>query len=729
MKKILSILFFIIISLISLTMAESVQAADPLCTIKSVTFSDFLKDKTWQVTDNEIELQVDVENCVGGIFMGIIDANNPASYVDISNMQEGLRSAKENYYYVPPKDGVMKIKYRTGEDDCIKKAGLYDCRFYIDILDVNKTKIFNNKEILDAQITKDRNGENIQNLSNGILMAECKGSTCVSGTDWKKLITNERISDCKVESATFSPKSIISSGLLKLSIETTDCKGGITISIPGIAFASKSKKTFKQAVFANLVPGGFALAPFIKASGTSVGLVDIGKLSSTTILIPPENGTLELSFKATGEECSILSDPNCVHGLIIGNAGNNNQLFSSLKEAIAVYLDEGKTNIAQSAYSQGVVASDCSGISCTDTEAWRLAGSNALNLEVDVNGIQNVLLTKTFDTESPCYDEVEGAYDPNCYELLAPIPGIGETDSNGRTFIKNLDSYRIGDYINQLFTVALAVLIVISIIMIIIAGLQYMTVESIYGKSNAKSRIINAVIGLILGLGIFIILNTINPKLLEVNFSENIPTVTAEFKELSPEQLAYIGNIDVSGIQIGSDIYTNQALITYLYHQQGVAGGPSILWAAKNGVSPIPNKTPFYSNGIRLNHTMSVNHSPRGPISAAKFVEFWYKRLKAKEKEIGKIKPEYAQAIEKAAQEAGVDVTMLKTICMVESFDCSKPRAINGSYKGLFQMGPAEFKQYGPKNGDIFDPYDNALAGARYAKYHLTQFAKHRSKF
>jgi len=49
-----------------------------------------------------------------------------------------------------------------------------------------------------------------------------------------------------------------------------------------------------------------------------------------------------------------------------------------------------------------------------------------------------------------------------------------------------------------------------------------MTTEAIFQKSEAKDTITKAIAGLILGLGIFIILNTINPRLREIDFGEGI---------------------------------------------------------------------------------------------------------------------------------------------------------------------------------------------------------------
>ena len=145
-----------------------------------------------------------------------------------------------------------------------------------------------------------------------------------------------------------------------------------------------------------------------------------------------------------------------------------------------------------------------------------------------------------YDSGSPCYvaigagnegngvDPSKEGYDENCYELLAPIPGIGNKTVGNRSAITDLKNYDIGDYVNTIFQAALGILMVIAVIMIVIAGVEYMTVESIYGKSDAKKRITGALLGLILALGIFIILRTINPRLLEVNFGSNIETVSID---------------------------------------------------------------------------------------------------------------------------------------------------------------------------------------------------------
>lgn len=88
------------------------------------------------------------------------------------------------------------------------------------------------------------------------------------------------------------------------------------------------------------------------------------------------------------------------------------------------------------------------------------------------------------------------------YNLLAPIPGMKSAPDN------------IGDYFNTILLLAIGLCGAMAVVMLIIAGVQYMGEESIFGKTQAKQRITDSVLGLLIALGAFAILNTINPKLL-----------------------------------------------------------------------------------------------------------------------------------------------------------------------------------------------------------------------
>jgi hypothetical protein len=108
------------------------------------------------------------------------------------------------------------------------------------------------------------------------------------------------------------------------------------------------------------------------------------------------------------------------------------------------------------------------------------------------------------------------------YKLLAPIGTFAQAPDN------------IGDYFNTIFKIAIALCGVLAVVMIVIGGVQYMGDESIFGKTEAKSRITSAILGLLIALGSWAILNTINPDLLGGG-GVHIDQVSADISSDSPQ--------------------------------------------------------------------------------------------------------------------------------------------------------------------------------------------------
>lgn len=104
------------------------------------------------------------------------------------------------------------------------------------------------------------------------------------------------------------------------------------------------------------------------------------------------------------------------------------------------------------------------------------------------------------------------------YTLLAPIGEFKVAPDN------------IGEYFNVIFLIAIGLCGVLAVIMIVIGGIQYMGDESVFGKTQAKERITKAILGLIIALGAFALLNTINPELLGGG-GLNIKQVSADIEE------------------------------------------------------------------------------------------------------------------------------------------------------------------------------------------------------
>lgn len=98
------------------------------------------------------------------------------------------------------------------------------------------------------------------------------------------------------------------------------------------------------------------------------------------------------------------------------------------------------------------------------------------------------------------------------YKLLSPVAGAQPVVS---TF---------GEYMKYVIPFVIQLAAVLAVIQIVIGGFEYAVSEAVTNKQEAKDRITQAVIGLLLGLTSYLILNTINPKLVELQIP--IPKIT-----------------------------------------------------------------------------------------------------------------------------------------------------------------------------------------------------------
>jgi len=99
--------------------------------------------------------------------------------------------------------------------------------------------------------------------------------------------------------------------------------------------------------------------------------------------------------------------------------------------------------------------------------------------------------------------------------LLTPLPeaGIGDKLPLDGDFVT---------YIQKLFNIFLGLAIVLSVIMVVIGGAQYLSTDAVGGKSEGKQKLQNALWGLVIALSAFLILNTINPDLLNLRLFQGV---------------------------------------------------------------------------------------------------------------------------------------------------------------------------------------------------------------
>ncbi len=93
------------------------------------------------------------------------------------------------------------------------------------------------------------------------------------------------------------------------------------------------------------------------------------------------------------------------------------------------------------------------------------------------------------------------------------------------------DGQSLGEFINNIYLVAISVVGVAVFVQFVIAGFTYLLAAGNVGEiGSAKEKMQNAVLGAILLLGSYLILNTINPDLTRTNIfnldeiAKGIPT-------------------------------------------------------------------------------------------------------------------------------------------------------------------------------------------------------------
>lgn len=112
------------------------------------------------------------------------------------------------------------------------------------------------------------------------------------------------------------------------------------------------------------------------------------------------------------------------------------------------------------------------------------------------------------------------------YTPLAPLP-----DPDTGKLLESLDtkgSCAFGTYLNIIIKIFFGICAALAMLMIIIGGIQYMTSELMSSKESAKESITHAIFGFLLALSAYLILNTLNPDLLNACLKMDKATITIQ---------------------------------------------------------------------------------------------------------------------------------------------------------------------------------------------------------
>ncbi len=145
----------------------------------------------------------------------------------------------------------------------------------------------------------------------------------------------------------------------------------------------------------------------------------------------------------------------------------------------------------------------------TSTTLKATTNTNNVNFKPDsyklINKIGNI--DKICDTGKPEYN-ADGSI-RGCRELTDKEKEEGETGG-------------FSDFVNFIIRLAIAMAGAITVVMIMVYGVQYMGSDTVWKKSDSRSKITTAIAGLILMFCAYLILYTINPDLVKIRIGGNL---------------------------------------------------------------------------------------------------------------------------------------------------------------------------------------------------------------
>lgn len=107
----------------------------------------------------------------------------------------------------------------------------------------------------------------------------------------------------------------------------------------------------------------------------------------------------------------------------------------------------------------------------------------------------------------------------------------------------------IGDLVNAMFRAAIGVGAILAVLQLARAGFYYMGSDLWHKKEQAKSLMTDAVIGLIVLLAVWLVLNQINPQLLNLNVLSGVKNIQSTSQPASTPPTPF-SPVDTGGLQM-----------------------------------------------------------------------------------------------------------------------------------------------------------------------------------
>lgn len=188
------------------------------------------------------------------------------------------------------------------------------------------------------------------------------------------------------------------------------------------------------------------------------------------------------------------------------------------------------------------------------------------------------------------------------YQAVAPIPGV---EAGGTP----------ADYIASLYGWGIGIVGILALLQLVRGGIMYMVAGAVDTKNAAKGIITEAMIGLGLALASYLILNIVNPTLLELKMPE-LKEGFQESKIGRPTETTYVGetiskktfdpvqkaSLEAQGYKCTSEEITSAGATTTQYTCE-LAAGTAIIPGAETTYTATAAREILKSAGIAINHT------------------------------------------------------------------------------------------------------------------------------
>jgi hypothetical protein len=284
--------------------------------------------------------------------------------------------------------------------------------------------------------------------------------------------------------------------IVYVDIQTTGCVGNtIEVSI------SSYTEPFNASLYAAIVSGGI-----INTEALIPGWHDLYNADNVPVTVTAGLEQFSLEFISTEEGCySLVNHWDCQYRIETWDSSGSSTWeteYTNGTQPIAnmrlLYDCYGTTNC----YTSGLFQ-----------QPWGRVNSSNGSVLISTYGIFNPLDNYNTTPNTLIPTEGEDYY-------LAPLPGFPAACSTP-------PCSGLGEFLRGLFTVLIVIAGILAFLMIVIGAITHATTDSFSGSEHGRDMIWNAVMGLVLALGAWIILNAINPNLAS-NLSIAIPKVSLD---------------------------------------------------------------------------------------------------------------------------------------------------------------------------------------------------------